>query len=202
MLLKHSHIKKCYDLVQSQITNFNLQVRHPRGDVRSVDDFKDFCKEQHAAFDDYELNLPAKGQPIFGSMIQTGDSYNIFLLSGLNRCWKRFVLCKEIFHIILDIDDKLDVFKNSNWSEQVEKTLFNIPNVTTTTEDCAAVEALAEICAMELLFPYEWRVNYISEGKSVDEIANIVLLPKALIEKFISKSIMESLDPSKFNTSN
>lgn len=200
MLLKHSHVKKCYELVKSQIDNFNLQVRHPRGDVRSVDDFKDFCKEQHADFDDFELSLPAKGQPIYGSMIQVGEKYNIFLLSGLDTCWKRFVLCKEIFHIILDIDDKQNVFKNKNWETQVEKTMFHLPNVDTATEDCAAVEGLAEICAMELLFPYSLRLQYLSESKSVDEIAPLVMLPKLIIEKFLASHIMQSLDPQKFTT--
>jgi hypothetical protein len=38
MLLKSTQIQMCYDLVESQIVNFNLQNKHPKGDVRSVDD--------------------------------------------------------------------------------------------------------------------------------------------------------------------
>ena len=194
MLLKSTQIQMCYDLVESQIVNFNLQNKHPKGDVRSVDDFAEFCKEQYTDFDISELRLPFKGQPAYGSMIQDNTGYHIFVLNGLNYCWKRIVLCKELFHIILDMDDKQKIFKNSNWEEQVEKTLFSIPDVENTTEDCAAVEGLAEICAMELLFPYSTREKYI--GSSIDEVANSVRLPKILIEEYLSKSMMNSLNPN------
>ena len=194
MLIKRTHIQMCYDLVQSQHVNFNLQNKHPKGDIRSVDDFVEFCKEQYADFSIVELRLPFSGQPVYGSMIQDDNGYHIIELKGLNTCWKRFVLCKESFHIILDIGDKERIFKNSNWDEQVEKTLLSIPDVENSTEDCAAVELLAEICAMELLFPYSSREGWLSE--SIDDVAEAVKLPKILIEKYLSKSIMNSLNPS------
>lgn len=88
-----------------------------------------------------------------------GDYARIQYSSDLNFCWERFIICKEMYHCILDqapdsrVSNIEDLFKLAEYL--VDDTISN--HVPFRPHD---TEQDAEILALETLFPVELRQHH------------------------------------------
>lgn len=106
-----------------------------------------------------------------GAYKDIGTYARIQISSGQNYCWKRFILCKEMYHCILDEEQEnritdtssllklTDYFTNSFLDRIADENGTFKPFVT---------EEDAEVMALETLFPMELRRSFcddLDDGK-------------------------------------
>ena len=116
-------------------------------------------------------------------------SYDIYLLAGMDLNEQRFVLCKELFHIVLDQVEcrSIDLYGHlvevtTTFSKQTEP---NCP---------AAWEKLAEAAAMEFLFPFAKRARFLASSGSDPSfgwVAEQFGIPQQYVEEYCTDVSME-----------
>lgn len=89
----------------------------------------------------------------------SGDYARIQYSSDLNWCWERFVLCKEMYHCI--IDTKL-LNRVTNMADLLKLAEYLVDDTVATLEPFKPhnTEQDAEILALETLFPLELRLHH------------------------------------------
>jgi len=93
------------------------------------------------------------------------DYARIQYSDSLNFCWQRFVLCKEMYHCILDNDDETRV---TNIDDLIKLAEYLVDDTISNHRPFRphATEQDAEILALETLFPLELRIQFQSEYKN------------------------------------
>jgi hypothetical protein len=136
------------------------------------------------------LELDADTSAVKAMFINEGDKYVLCLLRGLNFCWSRFVLCKEIFHVYLDGSGYRTIELVSH-----TESLYKANDVSLEDEirpDKGLIsERLAEFAAMEFLFPYADRLTCIEHSRNPVEIAETYKIPLVLVEKYLTPFNMD-----------
>lgn len=156
---------------------------------RSVEEFLDLCAEYLGKpIEKRILEIPAEACSIRGFYISYPDKYEIYLMAGMNFCWSRFVLCKELFHVILDEER----YQTTNIYAHLEEVMTSFPS-TQPGGPAAVSEALAEIAAMEFMFPYADRAPISLPLADSLEIAERYKVPQAKIEEYMGQSFMVGL---------
>lgn len=137
-------------------------------------------KEQHGS------TTPARG---FFLVDANGD-YTIALLGGQNLCWSRLVLCKELFHVLLDTDESRNIFVTSHLDDYLYS---QFPAQETMPKKGVISEFQAEFAAMEFLFPYADRARISLAPYDSAELAERYKLPKVMVEKYLSDRYMTNM---------
>lgn len=156
---------------------------------RSDADLLDICRR----YLNKEINLlehamPWGGGPILAFTVELhSGSYDICLLSGLNYCYSKFALTKELFHVIISDPE----FKTIGFDDTIDRCIAGGP-----LSGDASAEFVAEIAAMEFLFPYKDRLALFSnDTMSPEKIAIEHRLPRVLVEQFLTHYRMKALAP-------
>lgn len=139
-----------------------------------------------------EVDIEAKNSPVYSAVfIKPDGNIDIAIAKGLNFCQKRFVIAKELFHGLLDDDEyhNMDLFGHLN------DVAAAFPDREATPSLSAASEFLAELAAMEFLFPYDKRVKELAVPgtPSFPGIALKYRVPLVQVEKFLSMEYMKNL---------
>lgn len=105
----------------------------------------------------------------------------------LNNYWHRFIAVKEMIH--LAIDEKED------WSVEGSETIDDLIveheiDRGSPPRDGIQSEVLAEIAAIELLYPWEFRQTDIDSGKSPQELSKLHKVPLYVIQRALSPNHM------------
>lgn len=110
---------------------------------------------------------------------------NIYLAKELNLCWRRFAVCKEMFHCMID---RLDGQRVTSL-DQLKELLFLLASDTTSlTGESPPLtsERLAELYALETLLPVEFRLlhheRYTAGQISALDIATMYRIPQNYVE--------------------
>jgi hypothetical protein len=127
-----------------------------------------------------------EGGSIRGYCVAYEDRYQICLFGGMNRCWRRFVLAKELFHVILD-DDR---YRTMDIYGHLEEFMTKIPIPVVAGPACVS-EALAELAATEFMFPYATRSKVAGTDSSV--LAERFKIPQVLVESYTVPTFMQQL---------
>lgn len=138
-----------------------------------------------------EIDIPADTGSIRAFMVRYPLRYDIVMLAEKNFCLKRFVLCKELFQVILD-DDR---FHNVDIYKQMEESALAMMDVKSSPSMNVISEALAEIATIEFLFPYADRIaitRSLAPGQEADSsaIAERYKIPKLWVERALSAPVM------------
>nr|WP_244667600.1 ImmA/IrrE family metallo-endopeptidase [Xanthomonas sp. D-109] len=118
-----------------------------------------------------------------------GGSYGIYLLAELQERERRFVLTKEMFHVLLDEERcrNMDIYghvQEATMSFSIEDSNPNSP---------VAAEVLAEIGAMEFLLPYAKRKVLLEQCGDAPDFALIARrygIPQMYVEEYLSDRMM------------
>jgi Zn-dependent peptidase ImmA (M78 family) len=118
----------------------------------------------------------------------TQDYYVICTISGLNNCWKRMVITKELFHVIFDNPE----YKFDDLDNHIENSVSHAPSVIVEASPISTQhEFLAEYAAMEFLFPLSERAAIIDAGDTdYLAIAERYKVPRYYVEIYLSENYM------------
>lgn len=194
MQLNPIKLERSIKLARDISDNYSNYALDPRTNVKSTDYLRDICKQYLNKNIEYSLHkMPFTDGLTKGFYIsKKDDSYEVVLLSGLNFCWKRLVLCKELFHVVLDEEES----RHETVNQLVDDIAMhiNLENGNEAPSLPLQTEFLAEISAMEFLFPYTERTLKISSGKlDYSAIAEQYKLPRFYVEMYLSNSFMDVL---------
>ena len=91
----------------------------------------------------------------------TGDYARIQYSSSLNFCWQRFVVCKEMYHCVIDGPNK----RVTNVNDLLKLAEYLVDDTIAQLEEFPAhdTEQIAEILALETLFPLELRSHHLAD---------------------------------------
>jgi hypothetical protein len=129
--------------------------------------------------------------------VATENSYVICTISGLNNCWNRMVITKELFHVIFDNPE----YNFDDLDNHIENSVSNAPSVIVEASPISTQhEFLAEYAAMEFLFPLSERVSIIANGDTdYLAIAERYKVPRYYVEIYLSENYMNfCTDAMKF----
>lgn len=192
MLIQKKEI--IFSLSQAKIVSdaYNLKFIDRNSTIRSVDNLTSLVKQElNKNIEVLLMDLSHNGQAVRSFYVAYDDKYEVVLLEGQNPCWNRFTLCKELFHVLLDTDEYRNIDIDAHVDE-VKNTFYvddSEPNLPATSEE------LAEIAAMEFLFPYVSRKEELTgvplEFKAIAEKYKV---PQVLVEQYLSVSYIDALN--------
>lgn len=184
-----SAIEKAREITETQ----KLYYLNSDAEEKSLPNLLDLCQKYlNNKIEAWEHKMQHDGQPIRGYCMSFADGhYEITLLGGQNRCWKRLVLCKELFHVIMDREE----YRNPIISKLIDDAAVSFPDPLSRPDLPFAAEALAEIAAIEYLFPFERRKaikQQLEAGEEIDfhDIANRYGIPQLYVESYLKDKVM------------
>lgn len=114
-----------------------------------------------------------------GWVCRYDDHAEIYYAASLNVCWSRWVICKELAHLLIDTED---AHFTKNPSTLVQELVSKLPAAK--FEDEMNSEYLAIIAAIEMLLPWKYRQEMkqmMADGKTDYEIAHAFRAPEAFV---------------------
>lgn len=163
---------------------------------KSVDYLLEMCPE-HAAQKNIsvlEIDIDYETSAVYSMCVISDEEVDIAIAKNLNHCWKRYTICKELFHILIDKDEA----RNLNFALHTEEVVVSFPRSGDELHPSKSVaaEMLAEFATMEFLFPYAQREKILklnTGSPNYPDIAQFYRIPKVLVEKYLSKQFMDGL---------
>lgn len=117
-----------------------------------------------------------------------GDSAYAVIHESENRCWTRFLLCKEFMQVMLSNGQNVTVGAPAT-KELITNLLLNSPS---SLNGDAQVDDAARFAAMELMLPKEHSMTYREyrdSGLSNKEIALSFLVPEEVVAERFSTQV-------------
>ncbi len=194
MIISNEDAAFCIEEARQITEQYKLYVLNSGGCKKSVDDLEwlitQYCNKVVRVQD---LNLPAEELSVRGAYVAWADgSYDIFLLAELSDRERRFVKCKELFHVVMDQPHcrSMEIYRH------VEATNASIALPESKPNQPVAWEWLAEIAAMEFLFPYSAREAVLeasNDAPDYPEIAAMYGVPQVMVELYLGETMMVEL---------
>lgn len=182
ILFEEKDIEACLEKALEVIEHYERYVLNAHERPRSVDDLLWICQEYLGkTIEITYINIPVDGSSVKAVFLAMANgTYRIGLLSGMSDEEERFVLCKELFHVIFDEESR----RSLDLAAHLEDYTSNVA-IDEGRPNCpAAWETLAEIAATEFLFPYDERVAHTNGGTTADfaKLATRYGLPRFHVE--------------------
>jgi hypothetical protein len=121
---------------------------------------------------------------------------HIYFQKRLNLCWRRFVVCKEMYHCMLDRTEDERTSSVNELGRLIELLGHDTTSVSGTFKPYET-ERAAEHMALETLFPVEYRLKLVDDyrsGKiSEDRIAAIFSIPKFYVPYSFQPTYLRSI---------
>lgn len=137
------------------------------------------------------LEIPAQGNSIRALIAVSEGHFEIYLLGGMPHDLHRVVVCKELFHAVLDSED----YRNMALYKHLSECVMPSPDECRDPSPAKISEIMAEVAAMEFLFPYRERVTckkLIAAGKlNFERIAEEYMIPQFLVERYMSEEWLQ-----------
>lgn len=136
-----------------------------------------------------------QSQYIKGRVKVWSDRAEIVIPQDQNRCWKRFVACKELAHVAIDsvgthTQNIIDLIRSCCSPVKPSAAAWPIDRDVTS-------ERIAIIAAGELLFPFAERHierdKILSGSQKYLDIASFYRIPEVYVEYFLSERMMDTL---------
>lgn len=203
MIVLEDEIKYCLAKVTEFTHQYTLTYLGADDPLRSVDNLLTTCETYlQTEIRLKQLAVHKDESAVLAFYVNSQDpktgksSFDICYVQGLNHCWTRFVICKELFHVILDKPD----YRNMDIGGHIEEVTTSFPDADSEPCNSVAVELLAEVSAMEFLFPYSSRLQEL-QGElkgNYYAIADKYKVPQVHVERYLSSHYMTILNPKAF----
>jgi Zn-dependent peptidase ImmA (M78 family) len=142
------------------------------------------------AIEIFELDNGLLHESIYGFYVAEDKGFSILLSKGMDESQTRFVVCKELFHAILH-NDGSNIVDICAHLDEVE---IAFPVIDSDPGAAVKSEFLAEIAAMEFLFPFKARVEELKVNPiDFAKIADKYLIPQYLVEFYLHPIYMTEL---------
>lgn len=193
MQLSDGDVRHCLEKAAELTEQYKLYSLAAGQKQRSVDDLEWLCGEYLGKnVSVLDLQLAADELAIRGMFAALSDgSYEIYLLADLGERERRFVKCKELFHVVLDDENcrSMDIYAHL----ELASVAFSVAGANDNPGSPVACEALAEIAAMEFLFPYAERAEVVANSAgNIDypAVATQYGIPQLYVELYLSDPMM------------
>ncbi|WP_223484670.1 ImmA/IrrE family metallo-endopeptidase [Stenotrophomonas indicatrix] len=193
MQLSKAEVTGCIALVHEVVEHYKLNVLNSARTMRSVEDLEwivgEFLQKRVTI---ESLKVPAAGKWIKAACVVTAEGdYEIYVLTGLDLDARRFIICKELFHVVLDEEHR----RNMDTFGHLQEVTTTFPVANSKPNSAAACEYFAEASAMEFLFPYAERVLVLEAangaGPNYAEIASRYGIPQEYVESYLGAPLMD-----------
>lgn len=189
MLIKTDHLVYCVGRASELAQVYEQRYLHggnPRRSVRLLLELA--AGHLNKKIDLVQLDIHKDVSTVWGGCINYPDRCDIVLVQGLNFCWQRFVICKEVFHAVIN-DEK---YWNMDLVGHVQEVTLTFPDEQSKPSPSVVAEVMAEISAMEFLFPYKRRLIALESAIKNDSmaIAELHKVPQKHVERYLSKTYM------------
>jgi hypothetical protein len=141
-----------------------------------------------------EVDIAFSDSAVYSLCVMNGNGQvDIVLAKGLNHCWRRYAVCKELVHVLIDQEQ----YRNLNVSQHTENVSIAFPLDDGKPDLAVAAEFLAEVAAMEFLFPYSDRVRVMSQTQppNFPALAQLYRIPQLLVDRYLTINFMAALRP-------
>jgi len=187
------HLQSCLNRVAEVTALFQKMFPDAHPDFKSVDKLaqtiKAYCGVQNLRL----LEALPKDIGAAQGMIIRKDfkDYVILTVSGLPGDLERYVTCKELFHIVLDDAEYVDM----DIATHIDGMLpaFRIDDHRPPAS--VAAEYLGEIAAMEFLYPRARRLEDVQANVSFADSAKRFGVPENVVKFYRAARNLENLDP-------
>lgn len=136
-----------------------------------------------------KLAVDFEGSSLRGNVERYPDHIVIHVRANQSEFWQRFTVVKELCHVLLD--------EKEDWSTDVVDTISGLLAFAGFNGDeppPIRSEKLAEIMALELVYPLEFRAEdraFLAAGGKVAEVAEKRKVPPLWVERALSESYLE-----------
>ena len=144
MSFRPKDIRRCLDMAVQMTALYKSRFVNSDKFPRSIESFTLLCREKtnhninlrtfSAMPNNISETIKAVCVLVYGSGHYGALSarWDIFLQKKLNKCWSRFCLCKELFHVLLDAPE----YRNMKLDEHISKLFYPSLEQTTRTLSC------------------------------------------------------------------
>jgi hypothetical protein len=196
MNITSAQLKYCLDKaaeITEQYVSMHIAHDDPR---RSVDNLLHTCRVYlHKQIEVRKVDIsPGVNNP-WGAFEfdEVANKYIVAFAKNLPRDWERFILAKELFHVVMDQPE----YHNMDLVAHIADMTFCFPSANSPKHEAVAIELLAEIATMEFLFPYRRRVEEL-KGPNKDNplaIASKYDAPQVFCEAYMSTAFLDPMKP-------
>jgi Zn-dependent peptidase ImmA (M78 family) len=186
MLLDTQKAEAVFRKVKHVREEYRTYTLSPNMNLLSVEDLFSVVSRM------YKLQILRYGVPFSaeytrGMLLRYNNKAIIYVRHQLDDDWKRFTAVKETCHVFLD--------EQEDWSTDGVKTIADLQSDLTLSANgqvakkTSQSEALAELAAIELMYPYECRMADLQDGsQSSTKIAIQHGMPQAMVERALMDS--------------
>lgn len=131
----------------------------------------------------------------------TGDYARIQYVESQNLCWRRFIMCKEMYQCILDDTQEKRTINTAQVITLIDNLSSDLVDVLANEDEddgrqAYNTELFAEIFAIETLFPYELRRTFFGdydENKITDyQLAVRFRVPQDIVKEAMTNATYSS----------
>lgn len=181
---------------------YNSQYSAGGNPEKSVDFLLEICSRYLGkTFEIQEVEVHFEGSAVYSMCVMSANHVEIVIAKGLNHCWKRYTVCKELFHVLIDTED----CRNLDLAALTEAVSFTFPNDEAHATKSVSAEFLAEVAAMEFLFPYASRERHYDSahanananggGLNFKDIAVMHRIPQRYVDQYLTDQLLHKLAP-------
>ena len=180
---------QCLDKAKELAEVYRMEAHHDRSHSVSMDEvLRLVCTYLNKDVQVQYFLDSETGDHIRGVFFEVTGKYEIYLLDGMSLEWIRFVLCKELFHVLLDEDG----CRNCAVDDHLREMIPSFSDLHSHPGSPVVWEVLAEIAAAELMFPFADRVVLMTqENVDTTVIAQRYSLPVLIVERYLSDNAMQ-----------
>lgn len=192
MKIQSHDLLRCINKAQEITEVYNSKSLNASDPKRSLDLLIQVCADSSGRpIEICEVDGDVNERWLYGTCLQSPEKSVILYAHHLNSCWERFTVSKELFHIVLDQDE----YRTTDIFQHLEDIILAFPDDDSTPTKPVMCEILAEIAAMEFMFPYSHRDKIVhANGKSPMAVAQQYKIPCLLVERYLSKDYMLNLN--------
>lgn len=194
MIVPPGDVRRCLDQARAMVEEYRRYHIGGDHDRKSIIDLMDQIVAEYLGKQFFVRKLPMSNESVSAMFWALKDgTYEIFLLDGLDEHQRRFALCKELFHIILDEEG----CRSTNVSEHVEEVHTTFPVRDSKPGTAAIWEFLAEASAMEFMFPFDARERFLRAAEAAGVAPDFARaaqqfgVPEYFVEFYCSDPVME-----------
>lgn len=191
------HMQRCLAKVAEIVEQYRLTHIAADDPCRSVGNLRHTVETYlQVGVNLIQLPLQRANSVVLGMFIMKSDrTFDICFVADLTPEWKRFVICKELFHILIDQEQ----YRDMDIAAHVDALTVAFPQDDSRPRPSVVAEFLAEVAAMEFLFPRDRRLQELANTRSVTDIGQRYDVPLLFVERYLSTPFIENLDPDRIN---
>jgi hypothetical protein len=133
----------------------------------------------------------------FGTVEETSNKVDIYYDAERNRCWKRFIVTKELCQLFYESPNSQHLASSPDQVDSLIRRILAGLAQADHDDHPASSEEAAVLMAIEMLLPHSERNNVnnlIASGCTGKDIAKHYLLPEQMVSLYLDKEYSADLD--------